>query len=147
MPADLSSNISIVDPVSKSGKPRKTSATCEHPTEAQIQRSIVDFLAVALPLSYRAIAIPNAARRGKGKNAANAVAGLTPGVYDLLIFGPGGRAYSIEVKRHDGTLSPSQHAWRSFLWSINAPEAVARSVDDVRAALQAWGIQTREARR
>ena len=114
-------------------------------SEASIQRDIVDYLHAVLPKDYRVAAIPNASRRSAQGRATNAVAGLSPGLFDLMIVGAGGRAWFIEVKTEKGRLSASQEAWRAWFVTSAVPHCVARSVDDVRAALTAWRIETREA--
>jgi hypothetical protein len=119
----------------------------QKPLENDIQRQIVAFLDAVLLKSHRVFACPNAARRTKGGHAANAVPGLRPGVPDLLIAGPEGITYYIEVKRPGGRLSPAQEDWTSWLWSNNCPCAVVYGLEDVRSALAAWSIPTREARR
>ena len=113
-------------------------------SEASIQRAIVDYLHAVLPKDYRVAAIPNASRRSAQGRATNAVAGLSPGLFDLEIIGAGGRAWFIEVKTEKGRLSVSQDAWREWFIATGVPHCIARSVDDVRAALRAWRIVTRE---
>lgn len=114
-------------------------------SEASIHRAVVDYLRAVLPKECRVAAIPNASRRSAQGRATNAVAGLSPGLFDLMIIGSGGRAWFIEVKNEKGRLSPAQEAWRAWFVTSAVPHCVARSVDDVRAALTAWRIMTREA--
>lgn len=73
--------------------------------------------------------------------------GVVPGVPDLIIFGPGGKAYCLEVKAEKGTLQPTQKAFRLNLIVLGIPWALVRSVDDAREAFAQWGIETREVRR
>ena len=113
--------------------------------EAQIQRNIVDYLHAVLPKDSRVVAIPNAARRTRTGGAANAVAGLSPGLFDLMIIEAGGGVYFIEVKTDKGKFSPAQEGWKEWFVLNHVPHCVARGVDDVRIALAAWRIETREA--
>lgn len=113
--------------------------------EAQIQRAIVGYLNAVLPKDTRVVAIPNAARRTRSGRAANAVAGLSPGLFDLMIVEAGGGAYFIEVKTDKGKLSPAQEGWKEWFIVNHVPHCIARGVDDVRVALAAWRIETREA--
>jgi hypothetical protein len=113
--------------------------------EAQIQRTIVDYLHAVLPRDCRVAAIPNAARRTRTGRAANAVAGLSPGLFDLMIVEAGGGVYFIEIKTARGRLSPAQEGWREWFVLNHVPHCVARGVDDVRVALAHWRIETREA--
>jgi hypothetical protein len=116
-------------------------------SENQIQQGIVDWLNAVLLPTHRVFAVPNASRRTAGGKSANAVPGLRKGVLDLMILGPDGRAFSIEVKRPGGELSSEQEEWIGWLWSKNCPAAVVTTIEEVRNALIAWHIPTREARR
>ena len=114
--------------------------------EADLQFDIVNYLNVALTPSHFVAAIPNASRRTFFGHAANAVAGLYPGMPDLMIVGPLGRCAFIEVKADRGRLSDVQQAVHARLATMGVPHCIARSLDDVRAALVAWGIPTRESK-
>lgn len=72
--------------------------------------------------------------------------GLTEGAFDLVLFGPGGFAAVIEVKTAMGHLSPAQQTMRHRYVDLGTPHCIARSIDAVRAALEQWGIETREAK-
>lgn len=112
--------------------------------EADVQRAIVDYLNAVLLPSYRVFAIPNAARRGKGRRAANAVPGLRAGVPDLGVAGQG-KIYFLEVKRDaKAKMKESQDEWASWCALYGTPWARVESVDHVRAALSQWRIDTRE---
>lgn len=114
-------------------------------SESKIQRQLVEYLDVALFPTHRVFAIPNASRRGIGGNAANAVAGLRKGIPDLAIVGRG-RIYFVEVKTDKGVLSAEQEDFKDWcLMKGMCGWCCARSLDDVRAALRHWGIETREA--
>jgi hypothetical protein len=115
-------------------------------SEAQLQRQIVDYLNVALLPTHLVFAIPNAAPRMVGARASNAVAGLRKGMTDLAIVGAG-RVYFVEVKTDKGVLSAEQEDFKDWcLMKGMCGWCCARSLDDVRAALRHWGIETREAR-
>ena len=64
---------------------------------------------------------------------------------DLGIVMPGGQIRFIEMKKENGRLSDAQRAVHAALTALGTPPVIARSIDDVRAALSAWGIATREA--
>lgn len=113
--------------------------------EDAIQKAIVGFLSAVLPNGYRCFAIPNGARRTASGRPANAVPGLTPGVPDLAIVG-GRFVWFVEVKSKRGVVSEAQEAFHAWCAANGTPYCVARSVDDVRAALEHWGIPTREAK-
>lgn len=71
--------------------------------------------------------------------------GVVAGVPDLIVFGPGGRAYCLEVKAEKGSLQPTQKAFARQMEDLGIGWALVRSVDDARAAFASWGIETREA--
>ena len=115
-------------------------------SEAMIQKSVVDYLNAVLLPGYKCIAIPNASRRTASGRASNAVAGLTPGAPDLVILG-NSKAFLIEVKSSSGKLSEAQELFGD--WAVTKgllAWAVCRSVDEVRIALESWGIPTRESK-
>lgn len=73
--------------------------------------------------------------------------GVVAGVPDLIVFGPGGKAYCLEVKAEKGVLAPTQKAFARQMDELGIGWALVRSVDDARAAFASWGIPTREAGR
>ena len=113
--------------------------------EDTIQAAIVDYLRAVLPPMYRVSAIPNAARRTASSRASNAVPGLYPGVADLQIIGPGGYVWVAEIKTAKGVLSDAQKDWRDWYGQNYVPYAIWRSIDDCRASLKEWKLETREA--
>jgi hypothetical protein len=112
--------------------------------EDQIQRAIIDYIRAAAP-SVFVYAIPNAAVRQRDRGAGNAVAGLLCGVPDLGLILPGGRAGFIEVKSRNGRLSYGQQERSIEITACGGQWWLARSIDDVREALDAWGVPTCEA--
>ncbi len=113
--------------------------------EDQIQSAVVGYIQAVAP-TVILYAIPNSARRTRGGRAANAVPGLRRGVFDLGLVLPDGRAAFVEVKMPSpmSRLSDHQRTFRLLLTARGIPYAVCRSVEDVRAALAQWGVETRE---
>jgi hypothetical protein len=112
-----------------------------------VQRAVIDFLeAVVVPTPF-VFAIPNAAKRQKGKRAGNAVPGLKPGMPDLGMLHQRD-IYFLEAKadRSNARLSNVQREVILELGMRGFHVCTFKSIDDVRAALETWGIQTREAR-
>ena len=118
-------------------------ATRSYP-EQKLQASIVSYLRAVLP-DCRTFAVPNGGLRGKREAARLKRTGVLAGVPDVVILASGGQAYLVEVKADKGSLSEAQKEFK--LWMVNeaVPHAVVRSIDDVRAALAHWGVETREA--
>lgn len=113
-------------------------------SENSIQRGIVNYLRATLSRA-RVFAIPNRAPRTASGRAFNGCPGLLPGVPDLEIVAPGGRCYFLEVKTAKGKTSSNQEAFLSWCALQAVPYAVVRNIDEVRVAVRAWGLQTREA--
>ena len=111
--------------------------------ESAIQHAIVEWLNAVLRKGYRCFAIPNGARRTNGGRAANAVPGLTPGVPDLAIVGRG-HIWFVEVKGPRGVVSDAQEEFLAWCVTTGTPYCIAKSVDDVRFALNHWNVPTRE---
>lgn len=111
--------------------------------EEQIQAAVVDWIAVAAP-TVIAYAVPNSSVRAPGRKASNAVPGLCKGVWDLALVLPNGHAAFIEVKTAKGVLSADQIGFGRRLAMRGIPHVVARSIDDVRKAFEAWGVPHRE---
>jgi hypothetical protein len=112
------------------------------PSESQIQKSIVDYLEAMIPNIFL-FAVPNAAKRKKGGRAGNAVPGLRPGVPDLCFIW-GIRTFFLEVKRPGEKLSDAQRGVHCEMLRLQIKVATVESIDDVRAALRAWNVPTRE---
>ena len=113
-------------------------------TENSIQRGIVTFLRLTLK-DAKVFAIPNRAPRTASGLAFNGCPGLLPGVPDLEIVAPGGRCYFLEVKTSKGKTSSNQDAFLTWCALKAVPYAVVRNIDEVRVALRAWNLETREA--
>ncbi len=99
--------------------------------------AIVAHLDLVLPKKYRSFAIPSCAHLPP-------IPGLRAGAPRLAIVG-GGCVYFIEMLADGCSLSEDQEAW--FVWCAahGTPYCVARSVDDIRVALERWRIPAREA--
>ena len=110
--------------------------------ESALQRTIREHLASR---GYQSVAVPNgAALRGDKVQRERQMVnlkrdGLMVGFPDLLIYGHSGRVGHIEVKTAKGKVSPAQEAVGTWLEEWGHNYALCRSVDDVDAALTAWG--------
>lgn len=106
-----------------------------HEREQDIQRSILDFLALKRFVAVKYHSTVGVAREGKYVPIKTG----TRGTADILACAPDGRFWAIEVKRKGGRVSPEQ---REYLDRINANGGVgivAFSIDDVVAALEGGG--------
>jgi hypothetical protein len=112
--------------------------------EARIQAAIVEYVRWVAP-QVVIFAVPNGGLRGKAEAARLKWTGVLAGVPDLVVLAPRGRTFLIEVKIPSGRLSADQEEMFDRLVALGHDAAIVRSLDDVRAAFGAWGIETREA--
>jgi hypothetical protein len=81
---------------------------------------------------------------GKARGGQLKAMGLKAGVPDILIIsGFTGRANWIELKAPQGTESVAQKETRKALEYARCGTAVCRSIEDVQAALEAWGFNVK----
>ena len=113
--------------------------------EAKIQASIVAWARLVAPDAV-IFSIPNGGLRTKPEAALLKWTGVLAGVPDLAVIGPNGRVHFLEVKAEKSRLSDEQKAVIDRLEGIGAPVRLARSIEDARAAFDAWQIPMREAK-
>lgn len=116
--------------------------------EDDIQRAIVRYLRHVLPSGFIVQSTankPRSAVAGAREKTMGAVAGWP----DLAVYGQTERghptAWFLEVKTPCGKLSDKQHAVHDRLKLAGFPVAVARSVNDARDLVRAWGLPSRDA--
>lgn len=109
--------------------------------EAQIQRSVVAFLALQESLGRLLwFAVPN----GGSRNLLEAVnlkrQGLRAGCPDLCIVPKNGPVMFVELKSAEGVVSKLQKIWIDNLNDFGCPTRVCRSLDEVRQFLFETGV-------
>ena len=115
--------------------------------EGPLHRSILAWLQRVLP---DALVHHSANEIGmKGGDVARQIAkakwnGMMPGWPDLEVLTAQGPLF-LEVKAPGGRTTEAQDAVHDKMRALGYRVAVVRGIDDTRAALAAWGIQTREA--
>lgn len=107
--------------------------------EDRIQAAIVQALSL---LRVYCFMVPNdaAGATSVAKATRLKAMGLRAGVADLVLIGPDGKAYFLEVKTPTGRLSDSQKKFQELCLARDSPYAVARSVDEAVAQVKAWGL-------
>lgn len=112
-------------------------------SEHHLQAAVAEFLGFALP-PHEALflAIPNGGKRNKATAGKLKAEGLQPGAPDLLILWKG-RAIGLELKTGKGRLSPQQMAFSMRWTTAGGLYAVARSIEEVAALLDASGVPLR----
>lgn len=109
-------------------------------SENDVEKAITDYLRWALPRDAVAFHVPLGGFKltpfeiGRLKRA-----GYVAGVPDRCILW-GGKAYFLECKGPRGVVSDAQRKMMARILSAGSQAIVVRSVDDVAAALRAWGI-------
>jgi hypothetical protein len=112
-------------------------------SEHQLQASVAEFLGFALPpLEAVFCSIPNGGKRDKGTAGKLKAEGLQPGAPDLLILWRG-KAIGLELKTRAGRLSSDQLAFSMRWTTAGGLYAVARSLEEVAALLDAAGVPLR----
>jgi VRR-NUC domain len=127
------------------GRESEGGVTSDRNAEGRIQASIVDWIRTVAPGTL-VFAVPNGGLRSKTEAARLKWQGVLAGVPDLIVLAPVGRVFALEVKTEVGRLSESQKEIFGSLVALGVQRAIVRSIDDVRRAFSAWGIETREAR-
>lgn len=112
-------------------------------SERAIQRAIVQYLTVALPRTVKFFSTLNGLHTSKAQAGKAKAEGMTPGVPDIVLVRQGGSVAFMEVKTPQGRLSPAQVAFFDWCVANGVEAAVVRSIDDARAALNAWNVEVR----
>lgn len=113
--------------------------------EGPIHRACIAFLEAVLPGSVVFHPANEVPLRGAAVKRAIAKAkwnGTKPGYPDIICH-HGGRTVLFEVKAEGNYLTKEQRSMRDALEAQGIPYAVVRSVDDVKEALDDWGIEFR----
>lgn len=119
--------------------------------ETRLQFVVVDYLRTVLPRDAVFWHCPNGGQMSEAWRKMLAGLGVLPGASDLMLV-HGGKFYAIELKTAadplrgvtKGYQSKPQKAFQSAIETAGGHYAVCRHTDDVRAALAAWGVLTRE---
>jgi hypothetical protein len=100
--------------------------------EQRAQEAIMSYLRLALPdcLMWHT---PNGEAR-------TALAGVLPGVPDIIILHPTGRTYFIEVKAGKGAPRIFQRVFKNWSDTHGFPFGVVRDIDSAAALINRWGL-------
>lgn len=129
-------------PISRaSGVRQRTHKSRAHP-EQDLQRAVVAFLHAVLPANAFTLHIPNGGKRSKREAAIMVGLGVMAGAADLPVFYDG-RAFMLELKSQRGRPSKAQERFAMTCHAANIPWKMARSIEEVEAALRSWGIPMR----
>ena len=111
------------------------------PIERRVHCAVVDLLRVAARPGWLFLHPANGEYRNPTTAALLKRLGVLPGAFDLLLIGPDGRHYWLEIKRAaGGRLSPAQQQFAAELERRGVPYAVAGGFDQAVEVLQSWGV-------
>jgi hypothetical protein len=113
-----------------------------HDSEERFQRETALFLDFVLPRDAWWSHFPNGGHRHAVVGANLKRAGTRAGAPDNIIIWRG-KAHWVELKARYGTLKASQQTTIPAIEAAGSPVVVARTLEDVEAALIAWGIPLR----
>jgi hypothetical protein len=113
--------------------------------EGRIQIAIVQWICHCAP-QVLAFHPANGGWRTMAEFARFSAMGVLAGVPDIVIVGPGGRAYFLEVKSATGRLSDEQRDIMGALGRLRAGFATSPRSTMPRRTFSGWEIETREAR-
>lgn len=122
--------------------PRKN-ANPEHKLQVQVRQYLMTALPPSIEWTANAAGVRVSIHAAKKMKAA----GVRRGWPDLQFLFPDGVTRFVELKTPTGSLSPEQRDFRDRCLRIRPPVdiwALARSVEDVAAALAGWGVELRE---
>ncbi|MEL7058643.1 MAG: VRR-NUC domain-containing protein [Acidobacteriota bacterium] len=107
--------------------------------EEELQRAVISWLKLLRPpwIYYH---VPNGGGRSRAEAGALRAQGVLAGVPDLQVVGATGRTYYVELKAERGRLSPAQDAFRVRCARLAIPWRLARSLDQVKEALETWQL-------
>lgn len=115
--------------------------------EERLHRAVADYLRVVLDPSVVWSTFPSGGG-GRVRGAKLKAMGLRAGMPDIMIWwlAPSGAALclGIELKAGKNGMTAAQRETFLSLEGVGCPVHVARSIDDVRDVLRAWGVPTRE---
>lgn len=113
--------------------------------EDQLHKAVADYLRRVHPglLWYHPA---NGGARSAREGAKLKAMGVRPGTPDLAFILPGGQAAFIELKTGTGRLHSAQEAFGRQAIAAQAWWALCRSLDEVIATLDEWGVKGRAVR-
>jgi hypothetical protein len=110
--------------------------------ETRLQCAVVDYMRTVCPdcLTWHAA---NGGKRSKETARLMKRLGVLPGVFDLVVMAPGPFVGFMECKSGAGRLSDDQEWFQEQLILMGFQYCVVRSLDDVKAAIEAWRLPNR----
>jgi hypothetical protein len=114
--------------------------------EADLQRTVIQFLRLSARRGVMFLAIPNEGRRTIQEAARLKAMGMKPGAADLHIT-IDARSHWLEFKTGNRKQTPEQMAFALECFANGVPYALARDFDTAVAILRTWGALKAETQR
>ncbi len=111
--------------------------------EDKLQLSVLEYIDIVVDEPFLLWHTPNSGKRSITEAQKFKLLGVVPGVPDLALLTGHGLNF-IELKAGKNKPTEAQEDFMSYARSLGAGTAICRDLDDVRNALKAWGIRTRE---
>ena len=108
-------------------------------SELAIQRAVCDHLRARPVYGIVWFAVPNGGYRRPTEAKIFKGMGVLPGVPDLILL-RAGKMYALELKKANGKLTDNQRDTMDMLTAAGAECAVAYSIDEAVAKLEAWQL-------
>lgn len=109
-------------------------------SEYDLQKAVCQYLALAGVKGIIYFAVPNGLVSDPVSVARMKAIGLRPGVADLCIIKPGGRAYFLELKSPKGRPTDLQWEFAQDCTDAGCEWEFASNIDDALLTLRDWGL-------
>jgi VRR-NUC domain len=107
-------------------------------SEFEVHCAVADTFRASRNKGWRLVHVPNGEYRTEATGRKLQRMGVSPGVPDLIVIGPGKICW-LELKTKYGRLTEAQEEFLNYLSSVGADVAVAWGYDEAIAVLKRWG--------
>jgi hypothetical protein len=115
--------------------------------EFRLQCAVVDMLRKLARPGWAYFHIPLGEYRTEATARRLKRAGVLPGLFDLMLIGPSGTHYWLELKTGRGVLSEGQLGFADLCRERGIPHAVAHGFNEAEAQLRNWHVLRPESTR
>ena len=125
--------------LSEGGNPRLRRAPMLRPKEIELHLTVAKLLRDYSSEDWRWTHVPTGEHRDIRTAAKLKAMGSRRGFPDFILISPHGRIFFLELKRAGEALSEVQEDFRLWCVRCGISHVIARTIDDVLAACDAWG--------
>lgn len=109
-------------------------------TELALHKNVITLLRFAAKPRVVFFHCPNGEPRSARTGAKLKAMGVLPGVADVILIGPRGLVYFLELKRRGKVPSAAQMVFRDRCMICDAPYRVVDNFEDARSQLISWDL-------